>query len=206
MSDDQIENRVVDVSSITHLIHKTRAGCDDSRSRVLAKLEPFLVSLAARFSDSNLKAKEGVSDIVQNSFVRVIENFDSFNGTCGAELRGWLKVLVLNEVRQIGRKWHSAGRDVKRENKLEAEKAEPKKTGSSEQPIAALIQGERLAELKLALGRLSEIEQTIIRLKTSDGLSLPQIAERLNRTLSATSKAYYRALIRMQKLIEENHE
>ena len=203
MSGDHFENSVVDVSSITYLIQQTRAGCDDSRSRVLAKLEPFLVSLAARFSDSNLKSKEGVSDIVQNSFVRVVENFDSFNGTCGAELRGWLKVLVLNEVRQIGRKWHGANRDVKRENTMEAERANPKSTGSTEQPIAALIQSERLAELRVALSKLSEVEQTVIRLKTSEGLSLPQIAKRMNRTLAATSKTYYRALIRIQKLMED---
>lgn len=206
MSDDPIENSTIDVSSITYLIRRTRAGCDDSRSRVLAKLEPFLVSMAGRLSDSNLKSKEGVSDIVQNSFVRVVENFDSFHGTCGAELRGWLKVLVLNEVRQIGRKWHGANRDVKRENTLEPERANLKVHGRTDNPIAAMIQSERLAELKVALSKLREVEQTIIRLKTSEGLSLPQIAKQMDRSLAATSKTYYRALIRLQKLLEVERE
>lgn len=201
------DDNSLDVTSITMLIDRVRDGCDQSRTKVMARLQPFVTAMAARHADLGLRTKESVSDIVQRSYLKVLEKFDSFQGSSSAEFRGWLKTLVINEVRQVRRKWHRNRRDVARECSLE--NCGQGESGTSEvnsNPEHDLMLREQIEILKVHLSELNPIQQEIIHLRTKEGLTFPQIGEKLNRPAGSISKIWYRALIRLQRIIAEQEQ
>lgn len=192
-----------DVTSITILIEQARLGCEDSRTRLLHRLQPFLSSIAARHNDPRCSSKQGISDIIQQSFVRVIENFDSFRGDCGAELRGWLKQLVINEIRQVNRGLHRQKRDVKRERSLDQKRELEGSTISTPEPNAEsqAMQAEQIQQLRQSLSGLDPSQRQIVELRAFENLTFAEIASRLGRTQDAVTKSWYRSLIQLQKKI-----
>jgi RNA polymerase sigma-70 factor (ECF subfamily) len=194
-----------DMTSITKLIRKARDGSESARAKVLRQLQPFVISMAATHNDVWFRNKHGVSDIVQQSFVKVIENFDSFRGSSSAEFRGWLKTLVINEIRQMNRDLTRQRRDVKRERSLEAATSGNRDNVVMEDPTPAsnAILNEQLGLLKRVVDDLDELPKQVVKLRAFEKLSFREIAKRLNRTQEAVTKIWYRTLIRLQKQLAD---
>ena len=190
-----------DVSSITVLIQEARTGDDDARAKVLRKLQPFIISMAAQHNDLWFCNKQGVSDIVQQSFVKVIENFESFQGSSSAEFRGWLKRLVINEIRQINRNLNRKRRDVKREQSLEQDPARRGHNVSTDDPTpeATAMLNEQLARLRSVMDELDETPKRVIELRAFDNLTFREIAKQMGKSQDAVTKIWYRSLIQLQK-------
>lgn len=183
------------------LIEEARGGSEDARSKVLRQLQPYVISMAAQHNELWFRNKHGVSDIVQQSFVKVIENFDSFRGSSSAEFRGWLKTLVINEIRQMNRDLNRKRRDVKRERSLEGAAAGLGDNVIQEDPTPAsnAIRNEQLAQLSSVINELDEFPRSVVQLRAFEKLSFREIAARLGRSQDAVTKVWYRTLIRMQK-------
>ena len=196
-----------DVTSITLLIERARLGCENSRANLLKRLQPFLNSIAARHNDPRSRSKQGLSDIVQQSFVRVIENFDNFRGNCGAELRGWLKQLVINEIRQVNRRLHQQRRDLKRERSLDEKRELEGSTISTPEPNAEsqAMQAEEVQQLRQSMSDLDPSQRRIVELRAFENLTFAEIASRLGRSQDAVTKSWYRSLIQLQKKISSDN-
>ena len=197
----------LNTGAITHLIEQAREGDTDARDAVLDQLQPFIVAIAARNNEVWLQRKQGVSDLVQQSFVRVIEQFESFRGASSAEFRGWLKKLVLNEIRQISRHHRRQMRDATREQPLVpgqaagAEASKPERT-----PVERLIMREQFARVKQLLGELDSDTRQIMELHAFQNLTFSEIASRLNRNPEAVAKIWYRTLVRLQRRLHDGRD
>lgn len=197
----------MDAGAITHLIQQARQGDTDARDAVLDQLQPFIVAIAARNNEAWLQRKQGVSDLVQQSFVRVIEQFESFRGASSAEFRGWLKKLVLNEIRQISRHHRRQRRDATREQALvpgqvvAADNSNPERT-----PVERLIMREQFAKMSQLLGELDRDTRQIMELHAFRNLTFAEIASRLNRTPEAVAKTWYRTLVRLQRQLHDGQD
>lgn len=202
-NDGQSQSEFTEVSSITMLIERAKKGCSESRTRVIQRLEPFMLSMAARYNDKQMHREQRESDIVQQSLVRVIENFESFHGSSSAEFRGWLKSLVINEVRQTHRSSHRQCRDVKRESSLEERQSRQGDgmTARDPTPLTNAILKEQVESLKGKIQQLSELQQTIVRLRVREGLSFVEIGKRLDRKPDTVSKIWYRLLIQLERMM-----
>lgn len=193
-----------DVGVITHLIRKAKGGNESARDAVLMRLQPYIVSLAARHHEKWLRQKQGVSDIVQQSLIRVLEKFDSFQGSSSSEFHAWLKVLVLNEIRQIGRRYRRDVRDASREQSIESGDAIA--TGAGEpivSPVERMMVQEQLARLKARVTELNDGTRRIVEMRAFQGLTFAQIAERLGKNQDAVAKTWYRALIQLQRRLND---
>ena len=99
MPDDSHDHEPeLDFDSISRLIPPSKEGDQEARQALLAQIQDYVNLMAARHMDRSLNPKAGPSDIVQQSLTQVVQNFDQFRGQTGAEFRGWLKTIVVNEM------------------------------------------------------------------------------------------------------------
>src|SRR6516165_1063063 len=98
-----------------------RAGSPEALGQVLETFRAYLLLIAARELDPELRAKGGASDLVQETFLEAQRDFSRFDGTRVEELRAWLRRLLINNVANFTRHYRKvAKRDVGREVALEA--------------------------------------------------------------------------------------
>ena len=76
----------------------------------------YLLAIANRQIDTELRAKGGASDIVQETFLEAQRDFGQFGGNTEGELRAWLVRLMANNLANFIRSYRATGkRQVGRE-------------------------------------------------------------------------------------------
>lgn len=149
-----------------------------------------------------LQHKIGHSDVVQQSCVRVIEGVEQFRGTSEGELRNWLKRILINEVKQAGRDLRAQKRDIRREvpfagdSRMDLPPLQP--ADSQATPGTDALKRERIAAIRAAMLRLPEDYQQVIQMRNWQQLTFPEIAKRMQRSINATEKLWYRAVQRLR--------
>src|SRR6516165_4530900 len=98
-----------------------QAGSREALGHVLETFRGYLLLVANRQLDPELRAKGGASDLVQDTFLEAQRDFGQFHGASVDELRAWLRRLLLNNVANFTRHYRQrAKREVVREVPLEA--------------------------------------------------------------------------------------
>jgi len=197
-----------EISSITLLIQRTRGGCDSSRDRVFRELQGFLEATALKYGDGRTSNKYGKSDIVQQSFVKAIERFETFRGQTSPEFRAWLKQLVINEIRQTNRNLHRKVRDVSREKPMDSPATSPREEFQAVDPTPGTqaIKNEQITHMRLAIAQLPENYRRVIEAKSFEHKTLTEIASEMDRSVEATTKLWYRAVVKLQQLMASADE
>ncbi len=188
--------------SISMLIPPVKAGDPEARDQLLRELQRYLEATANKHMDPTLKHKTGASDIVQQSFIQIIENFDKFRGHSSAELRGWINTIVANEMNGIRRKFRTAKRDFTQEKQIEAKSSTSPGNMPSDgrmTPSSAAIQAERQKKFHETLGQLSDEHAEVIRLRNIERLPFKEIGQRMGRSENAVSKLWYRAILQFEE-------
>jgi RNA polymerase sigma-70 factor (ECF subfamily) len=139
--------------------------------RRLQEYRHYLQFLAQVQLDPRLRAKLDPSDVVQQTLLEAYDRREQFRGTTGAELAGWLRRVLANNLADALRAFGQARRDVARERSLdEALAASSARLGAwlaDEQPSPPdrAEQNERHLWLAEALARLPEAQQEALMLE-----------------------------------------
>ncbi|MDB4767053.1 sigma-70 family RNA polymerase sigma factor, partial [bacterium] len=159
----------------------------------IARLQGYLLLIANGQMRENLQAKFGASDIVQNSLLDAHSGIDDFKGSTEAEMRAWLKQIVMHNLADEGRRYTSTqSRNVNRERSLEAITTPLKTSGSG---IGKAIQSESDKQmLAKAVNSLTARQQRVVEGRHRFGYSYKEIAEQLGITEVAARKIWSRAL------------
>ena len=72
------------------LLDAARAGSLDALGRSLEVHRTYLLAVAERRLDPDLKSKGGASDLVQETFLEAMCDFEQFQGASPEALRAWL--------------------------------------------------------------------------------------------------------------------
>ncbi len=75
----------------------------------------YLLLIARQRWPIDLQAKESPSDLVQQTFVKVYDEFRSFTGNSQAEWLGWVRSILLNELQNLIKDYHQDKRNASRE-------------------------------------------------------------------------------------------
>ncbi|MEO1525592.1 MAG: sigma-70 family RNA polymerase sigma factor [Planctomycetota bacterium] len=197
-----------DLGTVSLLLRRAKRGCHDSRERLLRRFRGYLIQLAREKRGKQLEAKIGVSDIVQQSLLQANRGLDDFRGERESQWKAWLKMLLINEVRQSARYFSRERRDIFRERSLTSSREESPFEAAldsgQESPEERAIRQEQLDQLATALGRLSKDYRTVIELRSLQRMPMAKVAERMQRSVDATAKLWYRAIHRLKS--EMNHE
>jgi RNA polymerase sigma-70 factor (ECF subfamily) len=184
-----------------------RAGSKEAIGTVLEQCRGYLLGIAERELDADLRSKGGASDLVQETFLEAQRDFAGFRGRTEADLLAWLRRLLLNNLANFARTYRrTAKRRLDREIRLpagsESRAGESQFAADTPTPSAQVGAGEDTAALQAALGRLPADYREVITLRHIEGLSFDQIAERMGRSSAALRKLWSRAVERMQAEME----
>jgi RNA polymerase sigma-70 factor, ECF subfamily len=134
------------------------------------------------------------SGVVQQTLLKAHENLKGFRGKTDAELQGWLRAILAQQLTLIARK---RGQDQVRTHSLEAAleqslaRLESLVVTDETSPSQAMARAERLVELAMQLATLPEDQRSGLELRYLEGLSVPAVAEQMGRsTVSVTGLLY----------------
>src|SRR5438094_9736562 len=75
-----------------------RAGSMEALGQALEEFRHYLLRIAEQELDPDLRAKGGASDLVQLTFLEAQRDFARFHGDTAAELRAWLRRLLVDTL------------------------------------------------------------------------------------------------------------
>lgn len=201
---------IVDVdSSPDHLLQRARAGDGPALGRLLELYRNYLVVLARVQIGRRLQGKVDASDLVQEAFLGAYRGFPQFRGTTEREFLGWLRQILASLLANLVRHYQGTQRrDVRLERQLALELDQSSQSldralvsplSSPSQQASRREQSVLLAE---ALGRLPEEQREVLILRHLEGLTFPEVAQRLDRTVDSVKKLWPRALANLRQLLE----
>jgi RNA polymerase sigma-70 factor (ECF subfamily) len=105
----------------TDRLAAARAGSQEALGEALEACRHYLLLIADRELDPDLRAKGGASDLVQETFLEAHRDFPRFEGKTESELLAWLRQLLLHNLSNFTRRYRAtAKREVTREIPLGA--------------------------------------------------------------------------------------
>ncbi|OWK34750.1 sigma-70 family RNA polymerase sigma factor [Fimbriiglobus ruber] len=193
-------------TDVDRLILDARAGDPATLGRLLELYRNYLRLLARIEIGRRLQGKVDASDVVQEVFLDAHRYFPSFRGEAEPQFVHWLREILAGTLaNQVRRYLGTRARDARLEREIGGDVNHssfalgliPADRGSS--PSEHASKGEQTLLIAEALSRLPEDYQTVIVLRHLEGLSFPQIAERMGRTVDSVEKLWLRGLTKLRK-------
>jgi RNA polymerase sigma-70 factor, ECF subfamily len=181
-----------------------RAGSAEALGQALEACRGYLLLIARRELSPDLQAKAGASDLVQQTFLEAQRDFGRFHGDSEAELRAWLRRLLLNNLANFARLYREAD---KRQVGREVELGPGTEFGAGGEALAAALPSpsrqamthEQAEQVQHALDRLPEDYRQVLLLRYRDGCTFEEISRLMARTPNAVRKLWVRAVERLKQ-------
>jgi len=162
--------------------------------------------------DPRLKVRFGSSDLVHETLLKAQKNIGQCRANTPDEMLGWLQEILRNQLRDMVEREHAQVRDVNRERSLNTLLAESSARLESvlagavaspdEQVEHQLFLVRLAAVLDAALEQLPAAQRDAMILYKLQGLPIPEIAGRLQRSDKAVRDLVRRAKLRLSKMPE----
>src|SRR5260370_23134037 len=146
------------------------AGSSKALGQALEGCRRYLLLVAQRELDPELRAKGGASDLVQQTFLEAQRDFAHFHGNSEAELRAWLRHILLHNLGKFARQYRDTQkRGVGREVSLDAGDSSAERGGAlsagSTSPSGEAMRHEQDEALERARQRLPDDYRRVLRLR-----------------------------------------
>jgi RNA polymerase sigma-70 factor (ECF subfamily) len=176
--------------------------------RLLELYRNYLALLARAQIRRHLQGRVDPSDMVQETFLAAHRDFARFRGTTEAELVSWLRQILAARLTDLVRQHVGARRrDVRLERRLGDElnrSSAALDAGLADQqpsPSQLAARREQAVLLADALRTLPPDYAEVIVLRHLEGLSFPEVAERMGRSAGSVEKLWVRALVRLRRAL-----
>jgi RNA polymerase sigma-70 factor, ECF subfamily len=189
------------------LLEEARGGDSSTLGRLLELYRNYLRLLARIQIGKQLQGKVDASDIVQETFLDAHRYFPAFRGQAEEQFIHWLKSILAGTLANAARRYlGTQGRDVRLEVAFLAD-LDQSAAGLSNivpvdphsSPSQQVAKEEQTLLVAEALSRLADDYQTVIVLRHMEGLTFPQVAERMGRSVDSVEKLWLRALTKLRK-------
>jgi RNA polymerase sigma-70 factor (ECF subfamily) len=197
-------------SEVADLLGRARSGDPGALGRLLERFRAYLSLLARSHLGRRLQRKVDEADLVQETFLEAHRAFARFRGDTEPELVGWLRgILAARLAMQLRQYFGTQRRDLVRERELAAELDQSSLLisrafiASGTSPSMKAQEREEAVVLADALERLSADHRQVLVSRHLEGLSFPEIATRMGRSVDAVEKLWARALIQLRRELPE---
>jgi len=192
------------------LLHRAQAGDAGALGRLLESYRAYLLLLARVQIGRRLQGKVDASDVVQEAFLGACRDFAKFRGTTEQAFLGWLRQILASLLANLVRHYQGTQRrDLRLERQLGLELDQSSQVldrglvSPLSSPSQQAIRREQSVLLAEALGRLPPEWRELLILRHLEGVSFPEIAQRLGRTVDSLKKQWPRALACLRRILEE---
>jgi RNA polymerase sigma-70 factor (ECF subfamily) len=191
------------------LLHRARAGDVPAVGRLLELYRAYLAVLARVQIGKRLQGKVDASDLVQEAFLGACRDFPQFRGTTEREFLAWLRQILASLLANLVRHYQGTQRrDVRLERQLALELDQSSQAldrgliASQSSPSHQAARREQAVVLAEALGRLPDDWRELLTLRHLEGLSFPEVAQRLGRSVSSVKRMWPLALEGLRRVLE----
>lgn len=178
---------------------------DNPNTRFADQLEryrSYLTLLARVQVGRRLQGKVDPDDLVQEAFLAAVASETTYRGSSEGEFTAWLRQILLSRVYKcVERYCGTLARDVRREIASLLDSSADSINGlaanlpaNQSTPSKAVQQRERAVVVAATLERLPADYREVLTLRNIEGLTFPEIAERLNRSVGAVTMLWTRAV------------
>jgi RNA polymerase sigma-70 factor, ECF subfamily len=180
-----------------------RAGSREALGELMESCRRYLLLVANQELDPALRAKGGVSDLVQETFLDAQRGFNRFHGDSEVELLAWLRRLLLNNIVSFSRLYRETGkRQIGREVALGNGDSSLLDGGTlaveSPSPSRQFMEQEEADAIRRALDQLPDDYRQVLILRYHEGKSFEEIGGVMGRSANAIRKLWLRAIRRLQ--------
>jgi RNA polymerase sigma-70 factor (ECF subfamily) len=198
------------ISPVTEsLLDQARAGDVQALGQLLESYRAYLTLLAQLQIGRRLQGKVDAADVVQDAFLGAHRDFGQFRGTTEKEFLGWLRQILAYVLANLVRYYQGAQRrDVRLERQLTIELDQSSHAldrglvADQSSPSQQAARREQAVLLAEALARLPEAWRDLLVLRHLEGLTFPEVAQRLGRTVDSVKKQWPRALASLRRVME----
>jgi RNA polymerase sigma-70 factor, ECF subfamily len=195
----------IDDASPERLLLLAQTGEPLFLGRLLELYRGYLSLLARIQIGRRLQGKVDAADLVQDTFLDAHKSWKRFRGTTERELLSWLRRILAARIADLLRRYlGSQRRDVRLERELTAELDQSSQDldggllAKQDSPSKQVVQREEGVLLADALALLPEDYREVLILRHLEGLTFPQVGQRMERTLDSVKKLWTRALDRLR--------
>jgi RNA polymerase sigma-70 factor (ECF subfamily) len=192
------------------LLRQAKEGKEPALGLLLELYRAYLTLLARVQIGSRLQVKADPEDLVQETFLKAHRDFAQFRGTTEKEWVAWLRQILAANLAQLVRRYHGSRR---RNVRLERAMEEALEQSSSaldrallapqSSPSKEAMRREQSVLLVDALNLLPADYREVIILSHLEGLSFPEVARRMDRTLDSVKNLWARALAKLRRILKE---
>jgi RNA polymerase sigma-70 factor (ECF subfamily) len=193
------------------LLHLAQAGNEEALGQLLELYRNYLGLLARLQIGSRLQGKADSEDLVQETFLKAHRDFAQFRGNTEKEWVAWLRQILAFNLAHLVRRYHGTRRrDVRLERALEDALDESSQNmdralwAPHSTPSQQAARREQSVLLADALNRLTPAYREVIILSHLQGLSFPEVAKRMDRTLDSVKNLWVRALAKLRGILGES--
>lgn len=185
------------------LLARAKAGEESVLGPLLELYRPFLTLLARLEVGSRLQGKADPADLVQEAFLEASRHFPGFRGSTEPELAAWLRGILAGCAGHLVRRFYGTrARDIRLERPL-PDGSSPAGDGAlaagQSSPSQRASRREQAVLLADALDRLAPDHREVVILRHLEGLTFPEVARRMGRTLDSVEKLWVRAIARLRR-------
>jgi RNA polymerase sigma-70 factor, ECF subfamily len=190
------------------LLQEARAGDAAMLGQLLELYRRYLALLARLQIGQRLQGKVDASDVVQETFLEAHRNFGNFRGVSEGQLVRWLRQILAAKLAGLLRHYlGTQGRDVRLEREIEdgLDRSSVLLDGGlaalQSSPSQQAARREQAVLLADALGQLPDDYREVLVLRHLEGLTFPNVARRMGRSLNSVEKLWMRALARLRQTL-----
>ena len=187
------------------LIKNAKQGCDESISVIATQMRGYLKSIADNGIAAGLQSKISSSDVVQISLMEAQEGIANFRGSSEAELKKWLKRIVMHNMTDEAKRFTRArSRDVSREKRVDVGALPPGKGEKS--PSWYASSAETKQQILNAIEFLPTKQRRVVQARFRDGLDYPEIAKELEVSEANARQLWSRAAEKLRRMLSPSDE
>jgi len=188
------------------LLREAKSGREASLGALLDLYRHYLKLLARVEIGKRLQAKADASDLVQETFLEAHRNFPLFQGDNERQFLAWIRQILAARVANLVRHYvGTQGRDIRLEQELAADLDQSSQlldgslVSGCSSPSQEASRREQAVLLADALAKLPDNYREVIVLRHLEGLTFPEAADRMGKTLNSVEKLWVRALARLRQ-------
>jgi RNA polymerase sigma-70 factor, ECF subfamily len=198
-------------SHVPLLLERARAADREACGQLLELVRPYLTLLARAQIGQRIQGKADPADVVQETFIEALRDLPAFRGDSPGELLGWLRQILARNLANLVRRYvGTQARDVRLEQQLSVALDDSSSVLAAALAAAQSSPSEQAARAELTLRVADTLTQLppryrdVLVLRHLEGLTFPQVAQRMGRSVDSVEKLWVRGLARLRQMVGES--